>query len=372
MSPVPDSLVACLEYLAEIDEDQCASIAATIARDPLDPLPVYDLADTCRREGRVDLWQRAAEWARRLPHDSLKQLYRRGGMKLLGGDWSGWLDLESRICDPSAGYLDTEFVRHLRYETSSWNGREDIGGRTILVIADGSLGDFVQMMRYVPCVAREAGRVILSVRPEAARFAREVLGTMVTITLRGAKPTVPFDRYAWLMSLPALVGELVPPLPLPFKLTPSGGYGVCWVRDITDSRSESRSIAAEDLEPLLTHDNVRWVDMQIERGDPRSTPYRSLERPPTPLITLSDVANVMITLDGILTVDNAIAHLAGTLGMRTWLLLNAGADTRWGLAETTPWYPTIRIFRQRREGDWATLINALHATLDASPACRAE
>lgn len=316
---------------SEISEDRCAPIAAAIARSPFDPLPVYDLADACRAQGRIDLWQEAINAARGLPHDSHQQIHRRGRAKLLAGDWSGWLDSESRIYDPRAGYLDTEFMRHLRYETLSWNGREDISDRTILLIADGSLGDFLQMMRYVPYVARRAGRVILSVRPEAARFAREALGQLLTVTLHGTKPTIPFDLYTWLMSLPALFGELAPLLPLPFQSTRMAGGAVRYGVYLED----------EQLEPILIRDHARWT--------------------PIPLITLFNAAKVVMTLSGVLTVDSAAAHLAGTLGIRTWLLLNASANARWGLGDTTPWYPTVQIIRQPREGDWASVIAELQS-----------
>ncbi len=327
-----DSPAPCLEYLAGIDADHVA-IGAAIARAPLDPLPVYDVADLCRSHGRIDLWERAVNWATELPHDSRKQIHRRGAMKLLREDWSGWLDLESRIYDPAAGYLDTEFVRHLRYETLFWNGRDDLAGRTILVIADGSLGDCLQMLRYVPLVARRAGRVILSVRPEAARFVREVVGSAVTMMLHGASPDIAYDYYVWLMSLPALLDTLPPPLPVPFHTTPiSCTYGVYWTSD-------------------LSYEGVRWLN---------------LREPAAPLVTLFEAAKVVTTLSGIVTIDTTVAHLAGTLGVPTWLLLETLADARWGLGQTTPWYPCMRIIRQQTRGEWTSVIAELRASIDAS------
>jgi hypothetical protein len=353
-----DSLAPCFEYLTTVGVDH-TMIAAAMARDPRDPLPIYELADVCRRHGRTGLWRRAVDWAYTLPHESHRQIYRRGSMKLLADDWSGWLDWESRVYDPSARYLDTEFVRHLRYETVPWNGHDDLSGRSILLIADGSLGDCLQMLRYVPLIAALAGRVILSVRPEAARLVREVLGASVTVMLHGAKPTIAFDRYSWLMSLPALCGELPPPLPVrfqraqtPCRPTDELTYGVCVRLDSTDSQGRIGAMPPEALTSLLLRDGVRWLNLHIGV--------------PGPLITLFDAAKVIMTLGGIVTIDTAVAHLAGMLGIQTWLLLDSVADARWGLSGTTPWYPSMRIFRQQTPGDWASPVAELRASMDAA------
>jgi hypothetical protein len=330
---------------------------AIVGRDTDNPLPLYELAVRSRRQGRMDVWHRLVGKALSLPHHSYQQLHRRGQAKLLLGDWSGWRDLESRIHDPAASYLTSRAVRLLRFNTRAWDGHEPIEDKTLYVIADGGFSDCLQMLRYVPLISTRADRVILCVRPELANLIRRAYGDRVTLTLRGVEDATSYDRYAWMMSLPALMGELPPFSPLPGVIRdedPVDGVGVCWSGDSEWIGNTERSISQDLLASLFERDGLRWQSLQ----------HGATVRP---LPGFAQTAQWIAKLRAVVTVDTAVAHLAGAMGVPTWVLLSADADPRWGLESTTPWYPTVHLIRQRVAGDWTDALTALTAVLESRP-----
>lgn len=318
------------------------------------PVHAYQFAETCRRRGRLDLWRQAVECAFALPHDSPEEIFHRGSARLLLGDWRGWTDLEARILDPSAGYLESRYVRQLRFNTVAWDGRADIRSKTLYLIADGQLGDCIQMLRYLPALAARSGRIVLDVPPELIALVRKMYGKLVTVTLRGIEQTIPYDRYAWMLSLPALVGELplFEPLLIPPAITracmPSEPrIGVCWCDDAEKP---------PDIAQLLALEEIDWYSL---RGEHPVASHPRLSSPSTPVYSLAQTAAFVATLDAVVTFDTPIAHLAGAIGTPTWLLLNAGAHPRWGLQSRTPWYPSLRLLRQPAMGEWQPVLEEL-------------
>jgi hypothetical protein len=331
-----------------------------LEREPTNPDRFYRVAERCWQLGDVDLWQRVAQVALGLPHVTHRQRFQRGGTKLALGDWSGWLDRESRIFHPEHSSCPSEGW-YIRWTKRPWDGKENIHEKTILLAPDGSHGDCLQMMRYISVVAPMAGHVILGVDPELITFAQHNFGSVVTtvpcdvrhsvpLTPRGVELSIQCHRYAWLMSLPALLGGPPPFVPLcapqpaarrAFDHRPQVGF------DWTEQ--------SDWLAPLLDRDDMQWHRLQLgDKGD-ESARFE----------TFADIANYIVSLDCVVSADTAIAHLAGTLGVRTLLILPVGADPRWGLEDTTPWYPSMRLIRQRTPGNWAGVIDELAIQLDA-------
>lgn len=373
---VAELIESCRRQLDLAVSAKLDSIAAAARLHPANPLPVYDLALTCRRRGEDEMWRRAVEIALTLPHVSPHQVSRRSQFKLALGDWSGWIDYEARVYDPRSNYRQSDDLRRLRWTKRPWDGQEPIHERTIRVIADGGFGDSLQMLRFIPDVARVAQRVILGVRPEVVSFVQHNFADTAAITFRDLEPTVPYDRYTWMMSLPALVGALppLPPITAPQPTSDVRGrdrrpkVGLCWAGDPRHPMDRYRSIPFEIIAALVARDDIQWHSLQVGARAADTSAYPNIVRSLDDVCLFSDTADLIAALDGVITVDTAIAHLAGCLGIPTLMLLHWVCDARWswGVDCTTPWYPSMSVVRQRSPGDWAGVIEAVMAKLDES------
>jgi hypothetical protein len=148
------------------------------------------------------------------------------------------------------------------------------------------------------------------------------------------------------------------------KLPPHGGglrIGVCWAGNPRYTRDRERSIDPRLLEPLVGVEGATWFCLQKQPW-PGAAPV--MFEPPQELRDLSGIAALMMHLDLILTVETSIAQLAGALGRPVWVMLSDAADWRWKVDRTdTPWYPTMRLFRQPAPGDWAAVVRDVVAAL---------
>ena len=260
-----------------------------------------------------------------------------------------------------------------RFRQPEWAG-QDIAGRTVLLHAEQGYGDTLQFCRYIPLVAAGA-RVVLEVQPPL----RRLLSGMPAVTRVVARgDTLPaFDLHCPLMSLPAIFRTTLDTVPaqLPYLTAEPGRtahwrsrlpagepqIGLCWAGHPDHRRDAERSIPLTRLRPLLRQTGVGWhilqkdlrpADVQVLSVTPRLSDHR--------LDDFADTAALIAVLDLIVTVDTAIAHLAGALGRPTWLLLPSVADWRWlSEREDSPWYPGMRIFRQPSPGNWGAVVARL-------------
>lgn len=230
-----------------------------------------------------------------------------------------------------------------------WEGGP-LEGRRLLVWPEQGLGDEIQMARYIPLLA-PAAQVTLACSPSLARLF-EQLG--VTVVPKGdVAPPPPADVYVRNFSLPGLLGttlETIPPAPyLRAPADPKrGGVGFVWRGDPTHRNDARRSLPSPSLlDPL--GDVAPLVDLQQPRGD------------------FLDTAERIQALDLVVTVDTSMAHLAGALGVPCWVMLPAhGTDWRWLRGRSdSPWYPSLRLYRQATPGDWAEVIGRMKADLEA-------
>lgn len=262
-------------------------------------------------------------------------------------------------CPPPAG--------RPRHEQWLWDGRP-LAGRRVLVRCYHGLGDTVQFLRFLPWLRERAGaaEVTLWVQPALVELARTVPGIDRLLPLHDGVPTGEFDADVEIMELghvfrvtPGTLPAAVPYLhvePQP-RVRRSGrpAVGLVWRAGDWDAR---RSVPAAALAAALAP-LVADVDFHLlQRG-------AGLRDWPAPWGTISgaddpaDAARVMRGLDLVLTVDSLPAHLAGALGAPAWMLLHAGADWRWmSDRDDSPWYPTMRLFRQdvSRPDDWAPVL----------------
>ncbi|MGH2363801.1 MAG: glycosyltransferase family 9 protein [Chloroflexota bacterium] len=287
-----------------------------------------------------------------------------GALLLLLGDFEpGWREFEWMWRIPA---VEQEYAGLRR---PRWDG-SPLAGRVCLLYGSPSFGDTLQWCRYAPELAVRGGRPLLVCQPELRRLLRTLPG----VELVGwDDPLPPFDVHAPLMSLPYLLDMPVPPAAVPYLFAPNKAdvvrwqaalppgfkVGVVWAADPTHP-GPWRTMPLRELAPLGSVSGVTCVSLQ--RG-PAEQELLAVPRELRPidlgpqLTDFADTAALLSQLDLVISVDTAMAHLAGALAGRAWVLLPALPDARWLLhRSSSPWYPTARLFRQPQPGDWAPVV----------------
>jgi tetratricopeptide (TPR) repeat protein len=284
---------------------------------------------------------------------------------LLGvGAWpEGWQRLEARFAITSL-FPKPPFPDGAPY----WRGETDIAGKTILLQAEQGLGDTLQYVRYVPLVAERGARVVLRVQPELRKLLADMTGADTVVTLNDPPPDAAL--VCAMMSLPLAFGTQVSTVPcdVPYLRTPPE-YLTLW-QTFLGARSRPRigvawsgrqhlplrSMPLAALAPLLGRPDFEFHALQqeipqVDRDWLAANPL--LIDHSAELKDFSDTAALVEQMDLVVTIDTAVAHLAGALARPVWMMLPFSADCRWLLnRQDTPWYPTARLFRQKRNGDW--------------------
>lgn len=252
-------------------------------------------------------------------------------------------------------------------------------GARVVLWNDQGRGDAIQFFRYAPLLAERGFRVSLWVQSDLRRLAAAVPG--VEAAFGSGDPLPEFDAHAPLLSLPLLLGEDRPAGGRPVPYLPAGGraadrrpgrraVGLVWAGNPAHDNDANRSLPLAALAPLFELDGIDWVALQVGRAAEQraDSPWAGLIRDAgSGLSDFADTAQVIGSLDLVITVDTAAAHLAGALGAPVWVLLpRVGVDWRWGhQGESTAWYPTMRLFRQVAAGDWSGPVAVMRAALDA-------
>jgi hypothetical protein len=366
---VRDELLdVCERELPEQFRSRVLADIAYAVREPANPRPLYHLAKTARHCGRIDLWRVAVDTALALEHVTFEQLYYRATAKLARGDWSGWADYEARMYKPNWMAGPNAGRRVIAWSQQPWNGDEDLTDKSLLVIAEGGFGDAIEMLRFLPMVAARARRVTLAIQPELVLLAQSNFGSFLDVVALESAVCQKTDRYVWTTSLPLIFGSLPPFAPLKssgercsdWADAESIRVGACWASG--SPRDTLRWVPLPLLAKLFDRPGLAWMSLQVGNGASEADGY-PIALPDPPLMTFADTAAVVASLDCVITGDTAVAHLAGSLGAPTFLLLPYAADWRWMFAETTPWYPSMRLIRQQRPGDWSQVIETLEILL---------
>jgi tetratricopeptide (TPR) repeat protein len=293
---------------------------------------------------------------------------------LLGRYEEGWREYEARL----------KLLPPRSFSAPRWNG-EPLPGGAIYLHCEQGFGDSVHFIRYAPLVRAhsKAARVILECQPELVRLLLANVGWEAEIVPRAAgneEPRLPVDAHLPLPSLPLVLG-LYEPLPMeaPYlradpalravwreRLGPASGLrlGLAWAGSPDHQSDETRSLAAEMLLPLLRASGVTFYSLQVGRGAAFARPLldAGLIDFTAHLGDFADTAALLAELDLVVSVDTAVVHLAGAMGRPVWTLLAFVPDWRWGLErEGTPWYPTMRLFRQPALGDWDSVLGRVAA-----------
>jgi Flp pilus assembly protein TadD len=270
-----------------------------------------------------------------------------------------------------------------KFSQPMWDGTE-LNGRTILLHAEGGLGDTLQYVRYVPMAANRGGKVVLECQAELFRLLKGLPQVEQLVCVN--QPLPRFDVHCPLMSLPLVLGTRLESIPghTPYlgvdarlkeswakRLGPSDGelrVGLAWSGNPKFKNDRTRSIALSRLAPLAAVPGVTFHSLQKGPGSEQisSAPagMRLIDHAPD-LEDFADTAAVISLMNLVISTDNSRVNLAGALGVPTWVMLQYVPDWRWLLErEDSPWYPTVRLFRQKSLGDWPEVIQRVARELE--------
>ncbi len=330
-----------------------------------------------RLEESLSLYERALKIR---PHDG--ELHNNVAMALLalGRYEEGWKAFEWR--------LKTQQLKDVErpYAQPRWNGEEAHGDKTLLIYAEQGLGDTMQFCRYVPLAKKRGWKIVLEVQAELVDLmSTSPLGAEKVIAPETAKP--PFDSYCPMLSLPLAFGTTLETIPsdVPYikadqtksriwrermAKDPKGlKVGLVWTGNprlfSMDLREVSirRSLKPDSLEPLAEIKNIQFYSLQ--KGGFELTNDLNMIDAIADCADFSDTAALVDNLDLVITVDTSVAHLAGAMGKPVWLLNRFDNCWRWlHERDDSPWYPTMRIFRQAELGDWKPTIVKVKEALE--------
>jgi hypothetical protein len=271
------------------------------------------------------------------------------------GDFAGaW-----KICDAArtrrAGTTCWDWPRHLQWV---WSG-EPLDGKRVLIRCYHGLGDTIQFIRYAPFVKRIASRVIVWAQPSLLPLLRGVAGIDEMLPLHDGAPEADYDVDIEVMELPHVFRTTMQTIPrkVPYlrvegaPLRAPFAVGLVWRAGDWDDR---RAVRLEQIMSLAGVPGVALYALQRDLAPGEgNAPFVVVAERDDPLGT----ARAMRSLDLVISVDSMPAHLAGALGVPVWTLLPAEADWRWMQdRDDSPWYPTMRLFRQSRVGAWEPVI----------------
>jgi tetratricopeptide (TPR) repeat protein len=269
-----------------------------------------------------------------------------------------------------------------------WTGKEDLEGKTVFVHAEQGFGDTIQFCRYGLLVREKGGRVVFGVQDGLIRLLKSLGPGIELVPLKG-EPHV-FDYHVALMSLPLAFGTTLGSCPAmvpylhaePEKVVKwrerigRDGFkiGICWQGNKQAEIDTGRSFPVRHFEGITRLPNVRLISLQKNAGVEQlwdlppgmsvETLGEEFDAGPDAFI---DTAAVMECLDLVITPDTAVAHLAGALGRPAWVALKYVPDWRWLIDRSdSPWYPTLRLFRQPEPGDWASVFAKIQTELTYS------
>jgi tetratricopeptide (TPR) repeat protein len=317
----------------------------------------YDTALAARPEDAVAHWNKG-----------LAALYR--------GDFAtGWSEYEWRWRKP-------DFAIHRRnYPQPHWRGESAIVGKTILIFSEQGLGDVIQFCRYAPLLADRDATVLLEVQASLKPLLKSLRG--VTQVFAKGEPLPPFDLQCPVMSLPLAFRTDAASIPadVPY-LAPSAEatalwkdklgartkprIGLAWSGNPGQQNDRNRSMRLADLAPLIGDERFEFHVLQNEIRDADRATLTAFPALRVHAAPFDDTAAIIDALDLTISVDTSILHLAGALARPAWGMLTFSPDWRWLMERSdSPWYPTVRLFRQTAVGDWDGVVAQVRAALES-------
>jgi FkbM family methyltransferase len=277
-----------------------------------------------------------------------------------------------------------------KFQRPLWDG-QDLAGRTILLLNEQGLGDTIQFVRYATHLKDAGATVMLRCQDGLFNLASRFKGVDSVVARGGAH--VAFDMYIHVMSLANVFATELSSIPadVPYLDLERDSVerwsqrvrgdevlkvGLVWAGSPDHPRDRYRSIPLQMLAPVLNVKGVKFFLLQKGKAAAEAAsigPGINVVNLGPELEDLTDAAAAISALDLLVCVDTSLAHLAGALGKPVWVLLPKPADWRWLLErEDSPWYPTMRLFRQSRRADWSDVIDRLTQALTERAAGHAD
>jgi tetratricopeptide (TPR) repeat protein len=365
-----------LQRLCRYDE-ALAAYQQALAIAPEAPLTWNSRGVALVQLGRLEearqSYARGAALAPDMPEIRLNQ----GVLHLLEQDFAkGWPLFEARKEMPDLGEARS-------FDQPLWTGAQEINGKTVFVYIRRGLGDAIQFYRYAALAQARGARVVLSVNDPLLPLLQSALPQVSMIGL-GQVPEA-FDYHISLMSLPLALGGGIPQTGRYLSAEPArvaawrariGGEGyriaVSWQGDAVTMGAEGKSFALSALAGIAAIPGVRLISLQRNAGSEqlgqpgmRVETFPGFDEGPGAFL---DSAAIMENCDLVISCDTALAHLAGALGVPAWIALKHVPEWRWFLNRgDSPWYPSLRLFRQPANGDWDSVFRAMEAEIISRP-----
>ena len=275
---------------------------------------------------------------------------------------------------------DTFQVIRRKFPEPMWLGQENLKGLSLLIHTEQGLGDTIQFARYAQVLAERGARVVFEVEPALYDLLRTLPG--VDTLVRQRDPLPAFDLYCPLMSLPIGCGTTLETVPcaVPYLRTnPAKVWawqdrlgpktrprvGLVWSGSTTHQADHLRSLMLSDLLDSLPAE-FEYISLQkeVRSADMVAVQASGMAHYGDDLLTMDDTAALCACMDLVIAVDTSVAHLVGAMGLPVWVLLPHMPDWRWLLERSdSPWYPSARLYRQERAGDWSAPLAQVQADL---------
>jgi tetratricopeptide (TPR) repeat protein len=353
-----------------------AVIESVLALTPDDPRPLTNMGNAYIALNRPAEGLAAYGKALAIEPGLSEVRYNAALAHLVTGDMeSGWAGYDSR--------LETEAHRRkYPFEKARWRRGEPVEGKSVLVYAEQGLGDTIQFARYIPLLEATGARVIVRVQVSLKSLLSHQLGTATVISTKDPVPE--HDFQCSLLSLPREFGTRLDSIPsrVPYLVAPQAKteawrkvfahapglkVGLVWSGNPKHQFDHNRSLPIELLPEITAGMPAHFFAIQKEfRGTDREKlagmpQIHDLSRK---IVSFEDTAAIVTALDLVITVDTSVAHLAGSLGAKAWVMLGFAPDWRWLLDRSdSPWYPSLRLFRQPALGDWGAVIRDIRVAL---------
>jgi len=322
----------------------------------------------------IDFYNKAIQLRPNSPNWRLKLAF---ALLLTGDLKAGFAEYESR--------WQTQEMDPRYFPQPLWDG-SDLQGKTILLHPEQGFGDTIQFIRYAPLVKQKGGKVFVACHVLLKRLFEGIAG----VDLVGVRPSdlVDFQVQAPLLSLPRIlrttlenipanIPYLAPPQDFKFSLKPNNQVkvGIVWAGGPLNRNNHQRSCKLSDFVKFLDVPGASFYSLQkdLSPGDITLLNQQPIEDLSEYCVDFADTAAIISQLDLVICVDTSVAHLAGALGKPVWILLSFVPDWRWMLErEDSPWYPTVRLFRQQKAGDWDGVGDRIKAALEHLTSTRSQ
>ena len=338
--------------------------------DPKSSSALNNMGVAFREEGLLDEAMTYCDKAIAADNDDAEAYWNRGITCLIGGKFiEGWQNYEWRFRKKDVMVIERNISQ------PRWMG-QDITGQTILLYAEQGLGDAVQFIRYAPLVAERGAHVVVECQKELVKLVQHVKGVGEVVQKGQKIPAV--DVWCPLLSLPLLFSTTLDTIPanIPY-LQVSQELKHAWEQKVLDDPAGFRVGIVWAGNPKYRHDRLRSCPLKLiaKLQNIKGIVFYSLQKDATTIPAqsfnhkifidymdevrdFSDTAALIENLDLVISVDTAVAHVAGALGKKVWTLLRSAPDWRWMLHRSdSPWYPTMRLFRQPKQGEWESVID---------------